>query len=90
MVNDNLNWLKPKAANLLIHLLNEKEINFATLQRKVGESYASIYSAINALIDVDLVTEEERVSNKSSSKRTVVISINKKLLEINEIMEGKR
>jgi len=103
MVNDNLNWLKPKAANILIHLLNEKEINLTDLQRKVGGSYTSIYSAINALIDAALITEEKRASAKLDSKRAVVIGVSrvfsltskgkkiaKKLLEINKIMEEEK
>lgn len=101
-MNDNLNWLKPKAASILIYLLNEGEVNLTQLQKEIGGSYTSIYSALNTLIDVGLVKERRQPSNKIDSKRSVVIGVSRilfltpkgkkvaeKLLEIKKIMQAK-
>ncbi len=99
-MNSNLNWLKPKVANILRYLLDEKKINLTQLQKEIGENYISIYSALNPLIDAHLVNEERKPSDKLELKQTAVIGVSRilflipkgkkiaeKLVEIKKIME---
>ena len=102
-MNDNFSWAKPKAANILVYLLMEKEINLTDLRRRIGGSYTSIYSAINILINANLITEKKRISDKLDPKRAGIIGVSRmfsltskgkkvaeKLLEIKRIMEEEK
>jgi len=95
------NWVKPKAVEILLFLLNtSEEPSLTTIQQKVGGSFTTINAALDALSRAGLIKEERKPSNKVDSKRAVVIGVKRvvtltpkgkkvaeKLAEIKEIME---
>ncbi len=95
------NWIKPKAVEILLFLLNtSEESSLTTIQQKVGGGFTTINAALDALSKAGLIKEERKPSNKVDSKRAVVIGVKRvitltskgkkvaeKLAEIRKIME---
>jgi len=55
------NWIKPKAVEILLFLLNtSEESSLTTIQQKVGGGFTTINAALDALSKAGLIKEERK------------------------------